>query len=215
MHALTSALLLTVVMVTQGDEISENMQLPPLKQHIYLFDVSSEASVYDLKGALSDFKIDNSYKVIGEHRYMFEINTNDTALLRDLTFPAGSVVTQYPVEHMSEYLNMFVEKSGWEDYEQETLPDTVLMLCEWQLIIPENHCLQSFEREVQVWAEMWKTTLSIIKPQAYPVIANYPPRFFFIANIEENVLQTTATEGTTPMGGPGRARFAVKRIVKI
>ncbi|XP_076462343.1 uncharacterized protein LOC143294756 [Babylonia areolata] len=116
---------------------------------------------------------------------------------------------------MSEALEMFGAGGGWDDFIDQTLPDTVLMFCDWQIKIPETHSLQSLESEIQAWAEQFKPAFSKLKPKGYPVIASIPPRFFFIASVEENVLQTIAEKGTAAMGGPGRGLFAVKRVVKI
>ena len=57
--------------------------------------------------------------------------SNSTTALRQLTFPAGSVVAQYPVVHVYEYYKMFGIETGLEENDtEEALPDTVLTYAE-------------------------------------------------------------------------------------
>ncbi|KAL8571546.1 hypothetical protein ACOMHN_055665 [Nucella lapillus] len=137
MLTLASILLLTAVTMAQADQMSDLLNLPPHKEHMYLYDVLSEASVDDLKGALSNFTIQGAFKIVGENRILFEIRSNDTAALRALNFPAGSIVTQHPVEHIKEYFEMFRTGEDWQESEPD-FPDAVLVLIERTWKLPGN-----------------------------------------------------------------------------
>ena len=65
--------------------------------------------------------------------------SNSTTTLRQLTFPAGSAVTQYPVVHINEYLKMFGIETGFEENDtEEALPDTVLTYTESDYDFPSR-----------------------------------------------------------------------------
>ena len=60
-------------------------------------------------------------------------------------FSAGSKVTQYPVEHISDFLKMFGVEHGWGEEDTETaLTDTNLGLTTWEIITPREWT--SFDR---------------------------------------------------------------------
>ena len=66
------------------------------------------------------------------------VDTNSTDV-DFVTFPAGSRVTQYPVEHASDYFRMFDVTHGWEETDNpETLRDENLSLFVWDFIIPRR-----------------------------------------------------------------------------
>ncbi|XP_076462212.1 uncharacterized protein LOC143294696 [Babylonia areolata] len=216
MHTVGFLLLMTAVMMTQADQISDSLQLTPLKEHLYLFDVISDAPLADVKGAVASFKPRHSFKVIGQNKYMFVIISSDTAALRDLTFPAGSVVTQHPVVHTSEFMAMFGVNSGWHESDEENvLPDTVLLVHEWTFLQPETQCLTRYEREMASWARQYADTHALVKPVSYAALAAYPPRIFFFDTLEDNALQNVARMGMEAVGGPGRNLLTNTRIVKI
>ena len=58
-------------------------------------------------------------------------------VLRQLTFPEGSTVTQYPMEHTSDYFRMFGVERGWEEpYETlQTVDDAISTMVEYEFII--------------------------------------------------------------------------------
>ena len=70
---------------------------------------------------------------------------SSNASAKDLPkFPAGSKVTQYPVEHMSDFLKMFGVEHGWEGDTETALTDTNLMFGTWEIITPREWT--SFDR---------------------------------------------------------------------
>ncbi|XP_076462960.1 uncharacterized protein LOC143295260 [Babylonia areolata] len=233
MHTVGFLLLMTAVMMTQADQISDSLQLTPLKEHLHLFDVISDAPLADVKGAVASFNPRHSFKIctrhittgigqcwgvaaIGQDKYMFVIISSDTAALRDLTFPAGSVVTQHPVVHTSEFMAMFGVKSAWNENDtDEVLPDTVLMVHEQTFLQPETQCLTRYEREMASWARQFIDTHALVKPVSYAALAAYPPRIFIFDKFEENASQNVARMGMEQVGGPGRNLLTTTRIVKI
>ena len=54
---------------------------------------------------------------------------NSTTALRQLTFPNGSHVTQFPVEHINDYFKL-VGADKWSETDED-LDDTVLSLDIW------------------------------------------------------------------------------------
>ncbi|XP_076462879.1 uncharacterized protein LOC143295191 [Babylonia areolata] len=217
MHTVASLLLLTAVaMTTQADSISDNLQLAPFKEHLYLFDVISDAAVADVQGAVASFNPRHSFKVIGENKYMFVILSNDTAALRNLNFPAGSVVTQHAVVHTSEFMAMFGVQSAWNETDaDDVLPDTVLLVHDWTFLQPETQCLTQYEREMADWARKYTETHALVKPVSYAALAAYPPRIFIFNKFEENAMQNVVRMGMEQVGGPGRSLKTTTRIVKL
>ena len=65
-------------------------------------------------------------------------NTNSTAVMY-VTFPTNSKVTQYPVEHISDYLKMFDFTHGMEESDTlQALHDENLTVFEWDIYIPRK-----------------------------------------------------------------------------
>ena len=65
-------------------------------------------------------------------------NTNSTAVMY-VTFPTNSKVTQYPVEHASDFFKMFDVTHGMEDNDTlQALHDENLTVFEWNYIIPRK-----------------------------------------------------------------------------
>ena len=65
-------------------------------------------------------------------------NTNSTAVMY-VTFPTNSKVTQYPVEHISDYFKMFDITHGWEESDTlQALHDENLTVFEWDIYIPRK-----------------------------------------------------------------------------
>ena len=63
-------------------------------------------------------------------------NTNSTAVMY-VTFPTNSKVTQYPVEHSSDFFKMFDVTHGMEENDTlQALHDENLTVFEWDYIIP-------------------------------------------------------------------------------
>ncbi|XP_076445672.1 uncharacterized protein LOC143283350 [Babylonia areolata] len=217
MHTVGFLLLMTaVVMTAHADPISDNLQLTPLKEQLYLFDVISDASLADVKGSVASFNPRHSFKVIGQDKYMFLILSNDTAALRHLSFPAGSVVTQHAVVHTSEFMAMFGVSSAWDETDEENaLPDTVLLVHDWTFVQPETQCLTRYEREMADWARRYAETHALVKPVSYAALAAYPPRIFIFNKFEENAMQNVVRMGMEQVGGPGRSLLTTTRLVKI
>ena len=66
------------------------------------------------------------------------VNTNSTAVTY-VTFPTNSKVTQYPVEHASDYLKMFGITHEMEENDTlQALHDENLTVFEWNYIIPRK-----------------------------------------------------------------------------
>ncbi|XP_076447548.1 uncharacterized protein LOC143284601 [Babylonia areolata] len=217
MHTVDCLLLLltAAVMTAQADQISDNLLLPPLKEHLYLFDVISDAPIDDVKGSVASFNPRYSFKVIGQDKYMFLILSNDTAALRDLAFPTGSVVTQHPVVHTSEFMAMFGVNSAWSESDETELPDTVLLVHDWTFLQPETQCLRWYEREMADWAKKYEATHALVRPVSFAALAAYPPRIFIFNKFEENAMQNVVRMGMEQVGGPGRSLLTTTRIVKI
>ncbi|KAL8591334.1 hypothetical protein ACOMHN_041675 [Nucella lapillus] len=62
MHTVSAVVLLTAVVMAQADQMSDLLNLSHHKEHLYIFDVTSKASVEDLKAALNNFTLQGSYK---------------------------------------------------------------------------------------------------------------------------------------------------------
>ncbi|KAL8568133.1 hypothetical protein ACOMHN_027656 [Nucella lapillus] len=209
MHAVSAAILLTAVVLAQADQMSDLLHLPAHKEHFYIFEVTSEASVYDLKAALANFTLGGSYQVIGEKHYFFLFSSNDIAALRSLTFPKGSKVTQHAVEYLDEYLEMFGAEGGFGEHFTEDLPDTVLMFLQYELKLPKTLCSKTLEMEIKEWAREANKTYHIVKPRIYPVIASYPPMYLVFLTMPENALQNVVEDVTAPaLEGLGRIRLS-------
>ena len=87
------------------------------------------------------------------------VNANST-YAEFVTFPAGSKVTQHPVQHVSDYFRMFDVTHGWE--EPETLQDENLSLFEWDFIIPRRLMSAISVREGDFIASLkWMSTFVI------------------------------------------------------
>lgn len=61
---------------------------------------------------------------------------NSTTALRQLTFPQGSRVTQFPVEHANDYFSL-VGADRWPETDED-LDDTVLSLDIWEFHFPSK-----------------------------------------------------------------------------
>ena len=70
---------------------------------------------------------------------MITNNRNSTAT-QHVTFPEGSRVTQYPVEHIGDFLKMFGVNHGWGETEKENVVSTGqdLTMTEWEFITPRR-----------------------------------------------------------------------------
>ena len=65
-------------------------------------------------------------------------NTNSTAVMY-VTFPTNSKVTQYPVEHASDYLKMLGITHEMEENDTlQALHDENLTVFEWDIYIPRK-----------------------------------------------------------------------------
>ncbi|KAL8591326.1 hypothetical protein ACOMHN_041671 [Nucella lapillus] len=64
MHTVSAVVLLTAVVMAQADQMSDLLNLSHHKEHLYIFDVTSKASVEDLKAALNNFTLQGSYKML-------------------------------------------------------------------------------------------------------------------------------------------------------
>ncbi|KAL8618765.1 hypothetical protein ACOMHN_015175 [Nucella lapillus] len=65
---------LTAVVLAQADQMSDLLHLPAHKDHLYIYDVTSEASVEDLKAALANFTLGG-----GGCSEAFEMRIRETA----------------------------------------------------------------------------------------------------------------------------------------
>ena len=70
---------------------------------------------------------------------MITNNRNSTAT-QHVTFPKGSSVTQYPVEHIGDFFKVFGVSQGWQEPEKGNVVSTGqdLTMAEWEFITPRR-----------------------------------------------------------------------------
>ncbi|KAK7091320.1 uncharacterized protein [Littorina saxatilis] len=211
------SLVLSAILMTQADVISDVTNVEPLFETLFIYDVTSDAPVAELKGALESAGVEvrHSFQVIGAPRYFFAVVDDGSSEVSQLTFPEGSMVTQYPVEHASDYFTM-VGSVGWNETDTlDYLEDKNLMVIIWDLIIPDGTSTSEFKMMMSAYGTAFRGPQEIVKPLSYTVIGRYPPKMYFFVNLDENALQNAILDGLDAAGGPGNNVVNVLRTRKI
>ncbi|XP_070208570.1 uncharacterized protein [Littorina saxatilis] len=216
-----SAILMTQANVTDivgTDVISEAVtNVEPLSEELYIYDVTSDAPVSELKGALESAGVEvrHSFQVLGTPQYFFVVVDDGSDALSQLTFPVGSLVTQYPAEHLDEFLEM-VGVDGWNVSDTAGgLDDNDLVVINWEFVVPEGISTSEMKSMMTSFASVYRKPNQIVQPAEYAVVGRNPPKIYFFMNLDENSLQKAILEGLDAAGGPGNNVINVLRLRKV
>ncbi|XP_070208605.1 uncharacterized protein [Littorina saxatilis] len=213
-----ASLVLSAILMTQADVadiVSDVTNVEPLSEELYIFDVTSDAPVADLKGVLGSAGVEvrHSFQVLGTRQYFFVVDGSDS--LNQLTFPEGSLVTQYPAEHVDEFLEM-IGVDGWSVSDTAGgLDDNDLVVINWEFVVPEGIATSEMKSMMTSFASVYRQPNQIMQPAEYAVVGRYPPKIFFFMNLDENSLQKAILNGLDAAGGPGNNVIDVLRLRKV
>ncbi|KAK7091319.1 hypothetical protein V1264_009014 [Littorina saxatilis] len=215
-----ASLVLSAILMTQadvGDIVSDVTNVEPLSEELYIFEVTYDAEVADLKGALesASVKVRHSFRVLGTHQYFFVVADEGRDALSQLNFPEGSQVTQYPVEHLSDYLEM-VGAGDWNETDTtDGLHDKDLLVATQEFVLPEGSSTSQLKSTMKHYAKEIKKPAEITKSVHYVVVGRYPPKIYYFLNLDENSAQKALLHGLDEIGGPGNNVFNVLRLHKV
>ncbi|KAK7485412.1 hypothetical protein BaRGS_00023360 [Batillaria attramentaria] len=183
MLCLALLLLTTPVWTSASDEFVDALKLEPLRDSIYIFDVRTDASTDDVKQSFAGLDVRYQFKVRTRMNgrlitlTLYQIVTyNQSEALKQLRLPDGSKVTQYPVEHISDFFNMIGEGEGWDEPNYGPLPD-------------ENLCF--FESEYSPKAQM-TAVMKAFAENAREAHRMVRDRVRFFAVLGSNPMKTTS-----------------------
>ncbi|KAK7088228.1 uncharacterized protein [Littorina saxatilis] len=213
-----ASLFLATILMTQANTIESDVTfIEPLSEELFIFDVISDATPAELKGSVKSagVEIRHSFHVLGTRQYLFVVVGDRTGALGNLVFPKGSVVTQYPVQHIKDFYNM-VGGSGWDGEDTEaTLDDNNLLVFIWEVAVPHDTSTSQFKSIMQTTARTYQGADEKVKPVLYAVVGRYPAKIFFFGNVDENAAQKAVLDGLDAAGGPGNNVINCLRLRKV
>ncbi|KAK7095811.1 uncharacterized protein [Littorina saxatilis] len=215
-----ASLVLSTILMTQADVdniLSDVTNFEPLSEELYIFDVTSDAPVAELKGALESAGVEvrHRFKVIGTHQYFFVVVDDGSDALSQLTFPEDSLVTQYPVEHWADFFEM-VGAGDWnEEDTAEGLVDKDLLVIIWEFVFPEGSSTSQLKSEMKAMANAFKKPAQKVHSVHYSVVGRNPPKLYAFMNLDENSMQKANLDGLDAAGGPGNNVVSMLRLCKV
>ncbi|KAK7095787.1 uncharacterized protein [Littorina saxatilis] len=215
-----ASLVLSAILMTQADVVdivSDVTNVEPLSEELYIFDVTSDAPVAELKGALESAGVEvrHRFKVIGTHQYFFVVVDDGSDAMSQLTFPGGSLVTQYPVEHVADFFEMVGAGSWNEEDTEQGLVDKDLLVVIWEFVFPEGSSTSQLKSMMKAMASAFRTPAQTVHPVHYAVVGRNPPKIYAFMNVDENSMQKANLHGLDTAGGPGNNVINVLRLCTV
>jgi len=195
----------------QHEKITAALNSSSLSESFFVFDVTSDAKVNRLKAAIPTDDLLYSFKEIGVNRYLFVVLESENSA--KISFPSGSQVTSYPVEHASEYFTMFGVE-GWESTDRPNLLDTNLKFLKSHAVIDVDTNGLVHDEFIRTLGNSFKTVVQTFPGLEFVEVGHVPFTMFHFVNFDDNVMQKMLQAYDTA-AGPGKYQMNMVKIIKV
>ncbi|KAL8575977.1 hypothetical protein ACOMHN_051995 [Nucella lapillus] len=179
----------------------------------YLFNVESNTSPEEVKGALQGMTIIMAYKVEGVARHIFIVEDDGSDAIYKVQFPPKTKAIIQHVHTTKDYLARYGVTSGWEV--PESLEDASLMLVKWEINVPEGTTDGQFHSLMKKFGKLYSKGFAGHKAFSYISGSVSPMRvtsFVMLSDAEANQVLAKALE---TLGGAYAGRVYVRHLIRI